>query len=143
MTLEELRAKYPNEIAQAEAAAAASADHSGAVNAAIQAERQRMQDIDEVSCLLDPAAVQEAKYGEHPCTAAELLLAEAKKAAKQGSKFLADLDADAEASGAGNVPAAPAPESKDGQDGQGSKTPEARMAEARAAVKGLLGKKEG
>ena len=38
------------------------------------------------------------------------LLAEAKKAAKQGSKFLADLDADAEASGAGNVPAAPAPE---------------------------------
>ena len=139
MTLEELRAKYPNEIAQAEAAAAASADHSGAVNAAIQAERQRMQDIDEVSSLLDPAAVQKAKYGEHPCTAAELLLAEAKKAAKQGSKFLADLDADAKASGTGNVPAAPAPE---GKGEQGSKTPEARMAEARATVKGLLGKKE-
>lgn len=139
MTLEELRAKYPSEIAQAEAAAAASADHSGAVNAAIQAERQRMQDIDEVSSLLDPAAVQDAKYGEHPCTAAELLLAEAKKAAKQGSKFLADLDADAKASGTGNVPAAPAPE---GKGEQGSKTPEARMAEARATVKGLLGKKE-
>lgn len=141
MTLEELRAKYPNEIAQAEAAATASADHSEAINAAIQAERQRMQEIDEVSSLLDPVAVKDAKYGEHPSTAAELLLAEAKKAAKQGSKFLADLDADAKASGAGSVPAAPAPESKDGQDGR--KTPEARMAEARATVKGLLGKKEG
>ena len=140
MTLEELRAKYPNEIAQAEAAAAASADHSEAINAAIQAERQRIQEIDEVSSLLDPVAVQDAKYGEHPSTAAELLLAEAKKAAKQGDKFLADLRNDAKASGVDGVPAAPAPESN---DNQGKKTPEVRMAEARATIKDLLGKKEG
>ena len=48
MTLEELRAKYPDEIAQVEAAARASVDHTDAVNTAIQAERARMQEIDEV-----------------------------------------------------------------------------------------------
>ena len=63
MTLEELRAKYPDEIAQAEAAARAAVDHTEAVNAAVQAERERMQEIDEVASLLDPADVREAKYG--------------------------------------------------------------------------------
>ena len=66
MTLEELRAKYPDEIAQAEAAARAAVDHTEAVNAAVQAERERMQEIDEVASLLDPADVREAKYGEKP-----------------------------------------------------------------------------
>ena len=73
MTLEELRAKYPDEIAQAEAAARAAVDHTEAVNAAVQAERERMQEIDEVASLLDPADVREAKYGEKPCTAADLV----------------------------------------------------------------------
>ena len=80
MTLEELRAKYPDEIAQAEAAARASVDHADAVNAAIQAERARMQEIDEVAGLLNPADVQQAKYGDKPCTAADLLMAAAKAA---------------------------------------------------------------
>ena len=83
MTLEELRAKYPDEIAQAEAAARAAVDHTEAVNAAVQAERERMQEIDEVASLLDPADVREAKYGEKPCTAADLVMAEARKAGQE------------------------------------------------------------
>ena len=95
-TLEELRAEYPEQIAQAEAAARAAVDHTEAVNAAVQAERERMQSIDEIASLLDDSAVQEAKYGDKPRTAAELLMDAAKAAAKQGKKFLADLKGDAD-----------------------------------------------
>lgn len=141
MTLEELRAQYPDEIAQAEAAARASVDHADAVNAAIQAERARMQEIDEVAGLLNPTDVQQAKYGDKPCTAADLLMAAAKSAAKQGKKFLADLASDSEDSGAENVGAAPRP--VEGEEaGETGKTPEARMAAARANVAELLGKKK-
>ena len=66
MTKEELRAKYPDEIAQVEADARASVDHTEAVNTAIQAERARMQEIDEISGLLDATDVQQAKYGDKP-----------------------------------------------------------------------------
>ena len=59
MTLEELRAKYPDEIAQAEAAARAAVDHTEAVNAAVQAERERMQSIDEIAGLLDDAGTED------------------------------------------------------------------------------------
>ena len=137
MTLEELRAKYPDELAQAEAAAAASADHTAAVQAAVEAERKRMSDIDEVACLLDPNAVREAKYGEHPCTAESLLMAEAKKAAQQGKKFLTAMQDDAKTSGAGSVPAAP---DTGGTGDNKDMSPEMRMANARAAVHNLLHK---
>ena len=144
MTLEELRAKYPDEIAQVEAAARASVDHTDAVNTAIQAERARMQEIDEVSGLLNPTDVQQAKYGDKPCTAADLLMAAAKAAAKQGKKFLTDLQTDGEESGAAGVPAAPATEDGDPEDGDGKETttPEARMSNARSMVADLLGKKK-
>ena len=66
MTKEELRAKYPDEIAQVEADARASVDHTEAVNTAIKAERARMQEIDEISGLLDATDVQQAKYGDKP-----------------------------------------------------------------------------
>ena len=141
MTLEELRAQYPDEIAQAEAAARASVDHADAVNAAIQAERARMQEIDEVAGLLNPTDVQQAKYGDKPCTAADLLMAAAKAAAKQGKKFLSDLASDSEDSGAENVGAAPRPAEGEEADETG-KTPEARMAAARANVAELFGKKK-
>ena len=139
MTLEELRANYPDEIAQVEAAAVASVDHTDAINTAVQAERERMQGIDEVAALLDPQAVHEAKYGENPCTAADLLLEAARKAAKQGKKFLTDLEADAKGSRASEVTAVPGP----ADEGEGKDaTPEARMASARSAVSDLLGKKK-
>lgn len=143
MTLEELRAKYPDEIAQAEAAARAAVDHTEAVNAAVQAERERMQEIDEVASLLDPADVREAKYGEKPCTAADLVMADAKKRAKQGKKFLSDLKDDADESNAEDVGATPPPAEEVEEDDDAKKTPEARLADARAKVSALFGKKEG
>lgn len=112
MTKEELRAKYPDEIAQVEADARASVDHTEAVNTAIQAERARMQEIDEISGLLDATDVQQAKYGDKPCSAADLLMAAAKNAAKQGKKFLTDLKDDSEESGAEGVPAGSCPRSR-------------------------------
>lgn len=144
MTKEELRAKYPDEIAQVEADARASVDHTEAVNTAIQAERARMQEIDEISGLLDATDVQQAKYGDKPCSAADLLMAAAKNAAKQGKKFLTDLKDDSEESGADGVPAAPAPavEKPEGEDGEENDTPEARMTNARSMVADLLGKKK-
>ena len=144
MTKEELRAKYPDEIAQVEADARASVDHTEAVNAAIQAERARMQEIDEISGLLDATDVQQAKYGDKPCSAADLLMAAAKNAAKQGKKFLTDLKDDSEESGAEGVPAAPAPavETPESEDGEKNDTPEARMTNARSMVADLVGKKK-
>ena len=144
MTKEELRVKYPDEIAQVEADARASVDHTEAVNTAIQAERARMQEIDEISGLLDATDVQQAKYGDKPCSAADLLMAAAKNAAKQGKKFLTDLKDDSEESGAEGVPAAPAPavEKPEGEDGEENDTPEARMTNARSMVADLLGKKK-
>ena len=143
-TLDELRAEYPEQIAQAESDARASVDCTEAVNTAVQAERDRMQEIDEVSGLLDPDTVQQAKYGEKPCTAAELLMAAAKAAAKQGKKFLADLKEDSEESGAEAVPAAPASpgDGLESNNNVENATPEARMNNARSAVSALLGKKK-
>ena len=134
---------YPDEIAQAEAAARAAVDHTEAVNAAVQAERERMQEIDEVASLLDPADVREAKYGEKPCTAADLVMADAKKRAKQGKKFLSDLKDDADESNAEDVGATPPPAEEAEEDDDAKKTPEARLADARAKVSALFGKKEG
>lgn len=137
MSIDELRAQYPEQVAQVEAEALAAADHTEAVNAAVQAERDRLAAIDEVAGLFDPALVQEAKYGQTPCTAAELALKAAQMAAKAGSKFLADAKEDAEESGTDKVGAAPAP-----QEAPEISDPEQKMQEARAAVKSLLGRKE-
>ena len=105
MTLEELREKHPDLVAQVEADAKA-AGQTEATNAA-NAERQRLAAIDEVASLFTPEQVHEAKYGEHPCTAEELVMQAAKNAAKKGQKFLSELEDDAEASGAKSVGAAP------------------------------------
>lgn len=113
MSIEELREKYPELVSQVEAEALASADHTEAVNAAVQDERDRLAGIDEVASLFPSDLVQEAKYGENPCTAAELALKAAQKAAKAGSKFLADAKADTAESGTDKVGAAPAGEEED------------------------------
>lgn len=103
MTKEELRAQYPDQVAEVEAEARAAVD----TTTAVQAERDRLAAIDEVASLFDPELVREAKYGDTPCTAAELALKAAQKAAKQGSKFLADALADASASGTAGVGSVP------------------------------------
>lgn len=88
MTTQELRAQYPEQVAEVEAEARAAVDNTEAVNAAVQAERTRMQEIDAVAGLFDAESVREAKYGEHPISAQELAYQAAQNAAKQGTAFM-------------------------------------------------------
>lgn len=137
MTKEEFQAQYPDLYKEVQEDARV-AGYADAVNAAIQEERARIQGIDAIAGLFDNALVQEAKYGETACDAAGLSLRAAQKAAKQGSKFLAELDDDADDAGTGNVGAAPGADDPKGDD---ALTPEARMEKARAEVQSLLRKK--
>lgn len=125
-TIEELRAEYPDLVAQL-------AQEERA--AAVQEERSRIRDIDDVAGLFSAELVTNAKYGENICTAQELAYRAAQAAKKNGSQFLSNMAADAHASGAAAVPAAPVPEEK-----PEPKTPDEKMAAARAAVKAILGK---
>lgn len=138
-TLEELRSEYPEQVAQLEAAARASGTTE--VNAAVQAERKRIQDIDAIAGLYDYETVQAAKYGENACTAQEMAYRAAQKEASQGKSHLSALEGDTSASGAQEVGAAPSDPA--GGVPQGAKTPEQMMQDARAAVHSLFGKKEG
>ena len=113
-TIEELRAEYPELVKQieAEAKAAASADQKAAeqkaVNDTVQAERKRLQEIDEIaSAINDPDLVKEAKYGEKACSAQELAFRAMQKQAKQGEQHLEDVKKDYQASNASSVSAAP------------------------------------
>lgn len=129
-TLEELRAESPALVAEAESAASASA---------VQAERSRLQEIDAVAGLFSAEMVNEAKYGENACSAQELAYRAAQAAVANGQQFLNNMAADAQASGAAAVPAAPAPEEDPVPE---ANTPEEKMAAARAAIKELLKKEE-
>lgn len=139
MTKEELRAQYPELVAEVEADARAAVDTNAAITEAVQAEARRMQEIDEVSALFSDELVQEAKYGDNRCTAQELAYRAAQKAAKQGSKFLADAVGDDADSGASAVPAAPGtdgdPHDEDSKDNV--------EAQAKAAVAAFMNRKEG
>jgi len=138
--LEELKAENP-ELAEkvvAEAHAAASAELSNDASQAVADERQRLKDIDEVSDLFDDELVLEAKYGEKSCTAQELTHRAALKAKAEGKSFMANLNADANESGAPDVSATNGGNAED----TAPKTEEQKQAEANATVKELLGKKE-
>lgn len=139
MTKEELRAQYPELVAEVEADARAAVDTNAAITEAVQAEARRMQEIDEVSALFSDELVREAKYGDNRCTAQELAYRAAQKAAKQGSKFLADAVGDDADSGASAVPAAP------GTDGDpcDEDSKDNVEAQAKAAVAAFMNRKEG
>jgi len=126
MTEQELRAQYPDIVEQVEANARAAAN-TAAINAAVQAERDRIQAIDEVACLYSEEMVSEAKYGDKACTVQELTYRAAKAAAAKGGQVLKDLEEDTGASGAGDVGAA-APPAQEGGD-------EITVEHARAAAK--------
>ena len=122
-TIEELRAESPELVSELEAAVRADATH---------AEQERLRSIDDIAGLFSADMVREAKYGETACTAQELAFRAAQEAAKNGQTFLANLEADAQASGAGDVPAAPAPEDTPIEE---PKTAEEKLEAARALVK--------
>ena len=148
-TLEELRAENPAlaKAFMAEARAAVSA--SGAVMPApapavtpapapqsnggddpAQAERKRIQEIDALAGLFDAETINAAKYGDHPCTAQEMVYQAAQKASQQGGAFLAALEADTAASGVQDVGAANGAGSAGGPD-----SPQAVVAQAQADAK--------
>ena len=122
-TVEELRAESPELVSELEAAVRADAT---------RAEQERLQSIDDIAGLFSADMVREAKYGETACTAQELAFRAAQEAAKNGQTFRANLEADAQASGAGDVPAAPAPEDTPIEE---PKTEEEKLEAARALVK--------
>lgn len=106
------------------------------------AERKRLQEIDAIAALYDPALVQEAKYGENPCTAQELAyraaVEAATKAAGEGKAFMAAMSADTQASGAAAVSSAPAPTGNDPDED----SPQAAAAAAKADVAAFQKMKE-
>lgn len=108
-TIDELRKEYPELTAQLESDA-----KTAASNDAVQAEQQRLREIDAVSALFDEKLVQEAKYGEKACTAQELSYRAAMAAANQGRDFLKAMADDAKQSNSASVQSAPpAPDAKE------------------------------
>lgn len=85
------------------------------INAAVLAERERLQKIDKIAAQFGADLVAEAKYTK-PCTAEELAYKAALASAEKGVSFLAALGDDAENSNANKVTAAAA--KPDGAAGQ-------------------------
>lgn len=85
------------------------------INAAVLAERERLQKIDKIAAQFGADLVAEAKYTK-PCTAEELAYKAALASAEKGSQFLTALGDDAEDSNTNKVNAAAA--KPDGVAGQ-------------------------
>lgn len=115
-TIEELRAEYPELTQQleAEAKAAAPAADQSVVDKAVEAERIRQKEIDDIAAAVnDSDLVAEAKYGEKPCTAQELAFRAMQKQAKQGDQYIVNTQKDYEDSKAAEVEASPNGADKD------------------------------
>lgn len=106
MTKDELKAQYPTLTAEIEVDAVTA--HVDAVNAAVQEERQRIKEIDQLAGLYSNELVSDAKYGDNACTAQELAYRAAQQAAKKGSQFIAGLESDTTGSKVNSVPVAQA-----------------------------------
>lgn len=99
--LDELRAAYPELVAQAETAAQA----KGCTE-----ERARIQGIEDIEAAIgDAEMVKNAKYGDKPMNAEQLAFAAMKAQAAIGATMLGKLTADAQNSGAAGVTPAPNP----------------------------------
>ena len=92
MTLEQLRAEHPELVQEI-------------TDAATNAERERIQAIDEIAGCFAADLIADAKYA-NPCSAAELAYRAAQAQAKSGNAFLAAMNADNQASAVNDVPAA-------------------------------------
>lgn len=74
---------------------AAPMTEADSVAAAVQAERNRMRAIDEISALYPDELVNAAKYGDKPMTAQELAYQAALQQAKTGASILSGMEEDA------------------------------------------------
>lgn len=86
-----------------------------AVDAAVSAERHRLEEIDQIAGLFNAEMVHEAKYGATACDARELAFRAAKQATQQGRDFLTALGIDNQQSGTQSVSAVP------GESAEGSR----------------------
>ena len=107
-----------------------------------QAERKRIQEIDALAGLFDAETINAAKYGDHPCTAQEMVYQAAQKASQQGRKFLAALEADTAASGVQDVVAANGAGSDVAGGTGGPDSPQAVVAQAQADAKAFNERKK-
>ena len=80
-----------------------------AVQNAVNAERQRLQAIDEMAAGIDAELVQEAKYGATACDAAELALRAKQKEDEKKQSALEKMQSDSNSSKVNDVASAPAP----------------------------------
>lgn len=107
MTAKELREKYPELVAEIEGQAAAQQgagkEQEEAVKNAIEAERKRISEIDEIAGMVsDKSLLHKAKF-EEPMTAAQLALETMKQQAKLGAQFMKDYQEDVKDSGVNGV----------------------------------------
>lgn len=110
-----------------------------AVDAAVSAERHRLEEIDQIAGLFNAEMVHEAKYGATACDARELAFRAAKQATQQGRDFLTALGIDNQQSGTQSVSAVPGESAEGSPEGTPAElTPAEKMAAARQSVKALL-----
>lgn len=101
--LDELRAAFPDLLAQAETAAREEGRAAGVAD-----ERARIQGIEAIqNAIADQALINSAKYGEKPLTAEQLALQAMQAQAAVGAAVLANMQQDAKASGAAAVVSTP------------------------------------
>lgn len=97
--VEELRAQYPEFVAQIE--------NEAAENAKAQ-ERTRIQGIEEIAgAITDKTMLENAKFGDNPLTVEEVSVAAMKQQAKIGAAALDALEGDTNASGVASIKADP------------------------------------
>lgn len=113
MTAEELRKQYPELVAEIEAGAVsengrnAGKNQKEEINRAVEDERKRISEIDEIACMVgDKELLKRAKF-EEPMSAAQLALEAMKRQAELGAKFISDSREDLKKSGANGVTPAP------------------------------------
>ena len=130
-TVEEMRAAYPELVAQVENTAAATAT---------AAERKRIQDIEGVALPGFEGVINKAKF-ETPETAATVAMNIIAAQKQQGAAYLANVNKDVKNSGINEV----TPTGHEGANEKTLKTKEEKLTQARAEVQNTLGKtdKEG
>ena len=107
-TAEELRAQYPDLVAQIEDAAKEKARAE---------ERNRIKGLEEISgAVADKALMEEAKFGESPMTVEELSVMAMKQQSKLQASILKSLEEDAKNSGTGDIKASPKNIEEDEED---------------------------
>ena len=107
-TAEELRAQYPDLVAQIEDAAEEKARAE---------ERDRIKGLEEISgAVADKALMEEAKFGESPMTVEELSVMAMKQQSKLQASILKSLEEDAKNSGTGDIKASPKDIEEDEED---------------------------